>query len=130
VSLIVLAVLYIVVYLYGYSNGSRDAQINRKTSLFIIADAYQNLALLTAIRSGKNDLAIDMLELSLDANIIEYSKSRNTRLSFPFAYVLNMNSPAMDKQFKDKVTKYRKEYPTQSKDTVIKALVEQALEKL
>lgn len=115
------------VYYIGYTTGLRDAMVSQQ-SLSSVTDGLSKIVILTAIREGKTDQAIELLELSLDGDIIKFSKSGGIKFPFTLSF-LRANSHYLDTSFMNRITKYRKEHPTPLKDPVTKSYVEKALVK-
>ena len=89
----------------GFMTGS-----SYETSMAAASDGVITVGILRAIREGRTDSAIKLLETILDTKVLEHSFLEKERYS-PFdLFRMNQHS----EKFMVVIAKYRKEYPTES----------------
>lgn len=99
----------------GFMTGS-----SYETAIAAALDGVITVTILRAIREGRTDSAIKLLEITLDTKVLEHSLLAKQRCS-PFD-LLRMNRDTG--KFMVVIAKYRKEYPTESPlGSVIKELL-------
>lgn len=96
-----------------------------RTVLIAPTEGLLTVSLLKAIREGRIDTGVDLLEASLDSHIIEYSTRKGQECLLFDMFCMSQ----YDGTFMERIAKYRKQYPTKATDTEVKKRIEQTLKK-